>query len=98
MEFALQSDLLLPPSKLALLPDFAPRPYQEIMRDFELNVYRGNVWAEPGLGKTGGTLTALDLLWIAGSHYWPALVIGPKRVARGVWTAEAHKWRDFAHL
>lgn len=78
--------------------DFTPRPYQRIMRDWIIDKQRCCVWAEPGMGKTSATYSALDILWLAGSHFWPALVIAPKRVARSVWPTEQQKWRDFAHL
>jgi SNF2 family DNA or RNA helicase len=51
-----------------------------------------------GLGKTASTLSALDMLWLAGSNYWPALVIAPLRVARSVWPRETVKWDDFNGL
>jgi SNF2 family DNA or RNA helicase len=51
-----------------------------------------------GMGKTAATLSALDLLWLAGSGYWPALVIAPLRVARGTWPREAQKWAEFNGL
>lgn len=54
--------------------------------------------ADPGLGKTGTTLLALDLLKLLGSNYFPALVIAPKRVADVVWTGERDKWHSFAGL
>src|SRR5690606_13811248 len=56
------------------------------------------VWADMGLGKTSSTLSALEILWLAGSNYWPALIIAPLRVARGVWPAEVRKWKDFERL
>lgn len=77
---------------------FTPHPYQVIGRDFFLDNQRCCIWADPGMGKTGITLSALDILWLSGSHFWPALVIGPKRVARSVWTREQAKWDDYAHL
>lgn len=50
------------------------------------------VWAGMGLGKTGSTYTALDAL----HHWWkpvyPALVIGPLRVAKNTWPDEITKW------
>jgi SNF2 family DNA or RNA helicase len=54
--------------------------------------------ADPGLGKTGITLSALDLLKIAGSNFFPALVLAPKRVADIVWTNEVAKWDAFQGL
>lgn len=54
--------------------------------------------ADPGLGKTGITLSALDMLKIGGSNFFPALVLAPKRVADVVWTAERNKWDAFQDL
>jgi len=51
--------------------------------------------ADPGLGKTGTTLMALDILKLAGSNFFPALVLAPKRVADVVWTNEVEKWSTF---
>jgi hypothetical protein len=48
-----------------------------------------------GMGKTVSTLTALDTLGSVYDDVFPALVLGPKRVARDVWPDEAKKW---AHL
>ena len=45
-----------------------------------------------GSGKTGIVLTALDALNLAGEDVWPALAIGPLRVARKVWREEVKKW------
>jgi hypothetical protein len=54
--------------------------------------------ADPGLGKTGTSLMALDLLKLVGSSYFPALVLAPKRVADVVWSGEKSKWSSFQHL
>lgn len=77
---------------------FTPRPYQTLIRDWILEHPRCCVWAEPGMGKTSSTYSALDLLWLAGSHYWPALIIAPLRVARDVWPFESKKFDDFKGL
>jgi SNF2 family DNA or RNA helicase len=50
------------------------------------------------LGKTSIVYSALDLLQIAGSNFFPALVLAPKRVADVVWTAERDKWDAFQGL
>jgi hypothetical protein len=42
--------------------------------------------------------SALDLLMLAGSNYFPALVLAPKRVADVVWTGEQEKWEEFKHI
>lgn len=75
--------------------DFTPRPYQHLMIDWILDRQRCALWAEMGTGKTVSVMSALDVLWLAGSHFHPALVIAPLRVARGVWPREQQKWRDF---
>lgn len=54
--------------------------------------------ADPGLGKTGTTLLALDLLKMIGSNFFPALVLAPKRVCDVVWTGERDKWSSFNDL
>ncbi len=54
--------------------------------------------ADPGLGKTGTSLLALDMLKLVGSNFFPALVLAPKRVADVVWCGEKDKWASFQHL
>jgi SNF2 family DNA or RNA helicase len=76
----------------------APRPYQRLMADFIIDTPRCNLWVPMGLGKTSATLTALNILWLAGSKFHPALVIAPKRVAESVWSAEIRKWEQFHGL
>jgi hypothetical protein len=63
-----------------------------------LNTSRCNIWGDPGIGKTSATLAALDILWLVGSNFHPALVIAPLRVARDVWAQEAQKWDELHHL
>jgi hypothetical protein len=77
---------------------FSPRPYQSLIRDHILANPRCAIWADMGLGKTAATLNALDILWIAGSNYWPAIIFAPLRVARGTWPREVQKWADFKGL
>lgn len=77
------------------LPTFNPRDYQRIGAQFILEHPRCMLIADPGLGKTGTTLMALDLLKMVGSSYFPALVLAPKRVADVVWTNEVEKWSTF---
>ena len=73
---------------------FTPRPYQQQAIEHLLDLPRCALWAGMGMGKTVATLTALDLLNLAGETQ-PALVVAPLRVAKSVWPAEAQKW---AHL
>lgn len=75
--------------------DYTARPYQTLANDFLMQTPRCSLWAGMGLGKTVATLTALDTLAAAGEDPWPALVLGPLRVARDTWPAEQRKW---AHL
>ena len=75
-----------------------PREPQLLMRDFIIEHPRCNVWADMGMAKTSSTLTALDILWLAGSQFWPALVLAPKRVARDTWGDETEKWDHLQHL
>lgn len=77
---------------------WTPKPYQPIARDFAIDVPRCNLWLDMGMGKTVSVLSALDILWLAGSRYHPALVIAPKRVARDTWAPEAAKWDHLRHL
>ncbi|MBP8231772.1 MAG: DEAD/DEAH box helicase [Rhizorhabdus sp.] len=77
---------------------FTPRAYQTIARDFILEHERCNLWAVPGLGKTATIYTVLDILKLAGSGFFPALVIAPKKVCELTWPAEQKKWADFTDM
>jgi hypothetical protein len=83
---------------MSSLPEFKPREYQRIGAQFIVEHPRCMVIADPGLGKTGTALMALDMLKLVGSQFFPALVLAPKRVADVVWTGEARKWSSFAGL
>lgn len=77
---------------------FEPRPWGKIGTQFLLDHPRGLLVEDPGMGKTAQVLSALDLLMMGGSSFFPALVLGPKRVAETVWTGEASRWDAFAGL
>ena len=77
---------------------YTPRPYQTIGTEFLLKVQRGNLWAQPGMGKTAIALAMLDILKMCGSSWFPALVIAPLRVADLVWQREIEKWTAFEGL
>jgi len=81
-----------------LLPQFTPRDYQSEAATFLVNHNRAMLVADPGLGKTGTSLLALDMLKLVGSSFFPALVLAPKRVADVVWSGEKDKWSSFQHL
>jgi hypothetical protein len=80
------------------LPSFNPRDYQSEAATFLVNHARAMLVADPGLGKTGTSLLALDMLKLVGSGFFPALVLAPKRVADVVWSGEKDKWSSFQHL
>lgn len=71
---------------------FVPRPWQKPMIDFIAKNRRANLWADMGTGKTSATLTALELLKLCGSSFFPTLVLAPLRVARDVWPVELRKY------
>lgn len=72
---------------------FTPRAYQHAIIEHALDVPRCATWAGMGMGKSVGTLTALDILEL--TEPGPALVLAPLRVAASTWPDEAAKW---AHL
>jgi SNF2 family DNA or RNA helicase len=71
---------------------FIPRPWQVPAIDHLLEHRRAALWKPMGSGKTVDVLTALDTSSLAGHDPYPALAIGPLRVARKVWREEAGKW------
>lgn len=75
---------------------FAPRPYQELIRDHILDTPRCAVWAGMGMGKTSSTLVAIDALQLVQDG--PVLVLAPLRVARDTWPGEVSKWDQTAGL
>lgn len=72
---------------------FTPREYQHAIIEQVLDLPRCAIWAGMGMGKSVGTLTALDILEL--TEPGPALVLAPLRVATSTWPDEAAKW---AHL
>lgn len=77
---------------------FEPREYQAIAAKFLLETPRANLFAVPGLGKTSTVYMVLDILKIMGSGFFPALVIGPKKVVEMPWPDEQKKWTRFAGI
>lgn len=74
---------------------FTPRPWQTPAIKFLLDKGRANLWAKPGMGKTGTVYSALDTLKLCGSSFFPAIVLAPLRVAELVWPGEQRKFQDF---
>ena len=71
---------------------YVPKEYQPPITDHIIEHQRCNVWSSMGSGKGVATLTAADILWLAGSNLSPALALAPLRVARDVWPGECEKW------
>lgn len=74
---------------------WTPRDYQVIAADFIIENQRCNLWAQPGLGKTSTVYMVLDILSLAGSGFFPALVIAPLAPAETAWLDEPRKWDIF---
>ena len=68
---------------------YEPRGYHALAVPFMLDTPRCMLAAPPGFGKTSLVLSVLDILLMAGSKFFPALVVAPKNVAKSVWTKEA---------
>ena len=73
------------------------RPYQIRMIEFIKSNPRCAVWADMGLGKTVGTLTALSEM-LADFEGFRPLVVAPAKVARDTWPEEVQHWRHLQHL
>jgi len=78
--------------------EWVPKPYQQIGLQFLLDTQRAAVWMPPGFGKTSLVYALLDILKLAGSKFFPALVIAPKQVCDLTWPAERDRWRQFQDL
>lgn len=73
---------------------FIPREWQRPITRHIVDNQRCAVWASMGSGKTSATLQALDVLSLL-DDVFPALILGPKRVAKNVWPKETKKWAQF---
>ena len=71
---------------------YEPFPYQQHCIDRVINEPNIALWLEPGLGKTGITLTAIKDLRYNRWSIGKVLVVAPKKVAEGTWSKEAQKW------
>jgi len=77
---------------------FTPHPYQRDIIGHIIDTPRCALFIGMGAGKTSSVLAALDLLWLCGSSFHPALVLAPLRVCNSVWPVEVQKWDCFKHL
>lgn len=74
---------------------FTPRDYQHLAIDHIVENKRCSLMAKPGMGKSSSTLSALDMIYLAGESA-PTLILAPKRVALHTWPNEVKKWKDFS--
>jgi SNF2 family DNA or RNA helicase len=77
---------------------FTPREHQQLGIQFLREHPRCNLFATPGSGKTSMVYALLNILKLAGSSFFPALVIAPKTVCELTWPAEQAKWTAFNDL
>jgi SNF2 family DNA or RNA helicase len=77
--------------------DFKPRDYQRSIIEFMVANERANIWAGMGTGKGSAALTALQGISLIADPF-PVLVLGPLRVAAGVWPSEVAKWSHLIGL
>jgi len=77
--------------------EFVPRSYQPAGVEHILDVQRCALWWPMGLGKSVVTLTAIGDLTdrMEASR---VLIVAPLRVAKLVWSQEAHRWDHLNHL
>jgi SNF2 family DNA or RNA helicase len=78
--------------------DYIPRAYGPPVVEFMYKTPKCALYAPPGFGKTAMVYTLLDHLLLAGSGFFPALVIAPKMVCDLTWPKEVQKWKQFAHI
>jgi len=76
---------------------YVPKRYQPIITNHILAHPRCGVWAGMGLGKSVATLTALDILFLAGATRL-TLVVAPLRVAQSTWPDEVAKWEHTRNM
>ncbi|MGL4232707.1 MAG: SNF2-related protein [Casimicrobium sp.] len=70
--------------------NFSPRVWQPQIIDFIAEHPRCAIWAKMGAGKTTATLKPLTAIRVL--EQGPALILGPKRVARKTWPDEMNRW------
>ena len=77
---------------------FVPHEYQRFCIDYIKTHPVSALFLDMGLGKTVITLTAIRDLVLDEMKVSRVLVIGPLRVARDTWPAEAEKWDHLSDL
>ena len=76
---------------------FVPRLAQRLMVKFLLEHAAAGIFADLGVGKTGGVLAAFRILRRR-KLARRMLVVAPLRVAHLVWPAEVRKWDEFRDI
>lgn len=71
---------------------WTPRKFQPAGIAHILDRKRCALFASMGSGKSVMTLTALDIMFLAGVETKPAIVFAPLRVAKDTWSDEAARW------
>ena len=74
-----------------------PHEYQKRAVKFLVSNGSGQLWLDPGLGKTSITLEAFKILKQAGAVK-KALILAPLRPAYAVWPEEIKKWDNFSDI
>ena len=74
------------------MTSFVPHEYQELGIQHALENEKCALWYPMGAGKTATVLSVIEILKLAGSNFFPWLVLAPPRVARGVWPRETQEW------
>jgi len=74
-----------------------PHPYQMKAVQFLIENGSGQLWLDPGLGKTSITLQALKILRAAKAIN-KVLILAPLRPTYAVWPEEINKWDNFNDL
>ena len=80
-----------------MLPEFNPHEYQDLAINFGVQHDRFNLLMSPGMGKTACSIEIMNIRSFV-SDSFPALAIGPLRVANSVWNREVNKWAAFKGL
>ena len=76
---------------------FDPHEYQDLAISFGVQHDRFNLLMSPGMGKTACSIEIMNIRSFVTDSY-PALAIGPLRVANSVWNREVEKWANFKGL
>ena len=79
------------------MKSFSPHEYQGNAIQFGAPLDRFNLLMSPGMGKTATSIEIMNIRSFVTDSY-PALAIGPLRVANSVWNREVGKWANFKGL